>query len=62
MGDVLQFYGSTGLCIKDARVGTIIRVYVAYMQKNPKLLDDLKIFGVIEAMKDSYSCSAKPVP
>jgi len=62
MGDVIQFYGSTGLCFKDARVGTIIRVYVAYMEKNPKLLDDWKIGGVIAAMKDSYSCPVKPSP
>jgi len=49
----------TSLCIKNARIGTLIRVYVAYMDKNPKLLDSPKIIGVIFALKESYTCPAK---
>ena len=49
----------TSLCIKSARIGTLIRVYVAYMEKNPKLLDSPKIIGVVLALKESYTCPNK---
>jgi Rap1a immunity proteins len=57
--DVSDLLHST-LCIKDARLATLIRVYLAYMEKNPKLLDKPKIFGVAYAMIESYTCSDKP--
>jgi hypothetical protein len=56
--DIIEVYGSTGVCIKDASLGTVIRVYMAYMEKHPKLLDDLEVAGVLEALHDSYSCPA----
>jgi Rap1a immunity proteins len=60
--DTIKVYGSAGVCLDDTRIGTVIRVYVAYMDKHPKLLDDLEIAGVIEAMHETYPCPAKLVP
>jgi hypothetical protein len=50
---------SSSLCIGQARIGTLIRVYLAYMDKNPKLLDDPKLISVTYALKESYSCPTK---
>lgn len=49
----------SSLCIKNARIGTLIRVYIAYMEKNPRYLDSPKIIGVIFALKESYACPSK---
>jgi hypothetical protein len=46
-------------CAQDASNYTIARVYVAYMRRNPKLLDDPKGKGFLAAMVDAYPCSAK---
>jgi hypothetical protein len=52
-------YGGGSLCFKEASAGTLVRVYVAYMQRNPKLLDDDKYVGLGLALRDSYQCKAK---
>ena len=57
--DMLTMSPSPGICVADARIGTLIRVYVAYMEKNPQHLDDHEILGVALAMKEPYSCTAK---
>jgi hypothetical protein len=46
-------------CAQHASNNTIARVYVAYMQRNPKLLDDAKGKGFHAAMVESYPCPAK---
>jgi len=50
---------SSSICLDRAHTGTAIRVYVAYMEKTPKFLDETMIIGVIYALKDAYPC---PVP
>jgi hypothetical protein len=37
-------------------MGTTIRVYVAYMEKNPKLIDEWMITGVLRSLMDNYPC------
>ena len=44
----------------EASYGTIIRLYVLYMEKNPKKLDDLPIVGMLYALADAYPCPVKP--
>jgi hypothetical protein len=46
----------SSICLGDASLGTEIRVYAAYMGKNPKLMDELMIVGVMRALKDAYPC------
>lgn len=44
------------LCVGGASLGTLARVYIAYMQKKPKLLDQHKSVGLLMALKDAYPC------
>jgi hypothetical protein len=59
-GDVVSLIDSSGICLAHARTGALIKVYVAYMNKNPKQLDDPEILGVVAAMHESYPRAAKP--
>jgi hypothetical protein len=47
------------VCAVGAVPNTIARVYVAYMEKNPKLLDTTSNIGLYFALKESYPC---PIP
>ena len=56
--DGLEIGGAIGgICFDGAAFGTIARVYVAYMEKNPKMLDAEKSAGMADAVLDAYSCS-----
>jgi hypothetical protein len=55
-GDI---YGGGSLCFKEATAGTLVRVYVAYMERHPKLLDEDKYVGLADALIDSYRCKAQ---
>jgi hypothetical protein len=55
-GDYNAMAGSS-ICLDQVHTDTVIRVYVAYMEKNPKFLDDMMIIGVIYALKDAYQCT-----
>ena len=47
------------VCFDSPTVGTLIRVYVVYMQQNPKLLDEEKYIGVLNALEASYPCRTR---
>ena len=49
-------FGKHHFCVKEASVATMTRIYVAYMQKNPKLLDHHKSEGLVLALADAYPC------
>ena len=49
--------GAKPICIGDATIGTLVRVYVLYMQSHPKLMDSYKSIGVYAALQDGYPCS-----
>jgi Rap1a immunity proteins len=53
-----DFYNveATTMCLDGASMGTTIRVYVAYMEKNPKLMDAWMITGVGQALRENYPC------
>jgi hypothetical protein len=53
------FGGSTGPCFESATVGTLIRVYIAYMERHPALLDKPKYDGLSDALTEAYPCKAK---
>jgi hypothetical protein len=48
-----------GFCAQNATVGTIARVYIAYMDKNPKMFDEREGTGFISALQETYPCPAK---
>jgi hypothetical protein len=47
------------ICPGAATMGTIIRVYIAYMEKNPKLLEAYRGVGLHMAILDAYACPIK---
>jgi hypothetical protein len=51
--------GGTLFCTDSASVATMARIYVAYMQKYPKLLDQVKSLGLLDALMDAYPCHKK---
>lgn len=46
------------ICIGDATMGTMVRVYVQYMQAHPKLMDAPKGIGLNAALQSNYPCPA----
>jgi len=51
--------GNSLICTGNASVSTMTRIYVAYMQKYPKLLDQPKSLGLLDALMDAYPCQKK---
>jgi len=45
-------------CLHGATAETVARVYVAYMEKNPKLFDLYKAEGLFRALGEAYPCGA----
>jgi hypothetical protein len=52
----------TAICLAGSTIGTTVRVYVAFMEKNPKFMDDMMIIGVVHALKETYPCPAPKQP
>ena len=46
-------------CVGGATLGTLARVYVAYMEKHPKLMDIYKSEVLFLALLESYPCPIK---
>ncbi len=55
-------FGDKTICAEGATVGTLSRVYVAYVEKNPKLMDEPKAAGLYEAFAIEYPCAIKSPP
>lgn len=61
------FYGLTAfmdkdtshVCLNQANYLTVIRVYVLFMDKHPKLNDEESKSGAYLALLDAYPCPAK---
>jgi hypothetical protein len=53
------FMGPKAVCLNGTSNGTLVRVYVLYMQKNPKLLDDYRSVGLSRSVVDAYPCLGK---
>jgi len=45
-------------CVGDATMGTLARVYVAYMDAHPKRMEDGRARTVYDAFQDAYPCKA----
>ena len=51
---------SPPFCAPDATTTeTMIRVYVNYIHENPKLLDEHRAQGLMQALKSNYPCPTK---
>jgi Rap1a immunity proteins len=47
------------LCFGNGTLGTMVRVYIAYMEAHPKIMDEPRAIGVQYALFDAYHC---PIP
>lgn len=47
------------VCSGQSSLGTLVRVYVSYMQANPKMMDSNKVVGLMNALRIAYPCPAK---
>lgn len=54
-----NMYGGSTICADTATLGTLMRVYVAYMDANPKVMDEPKSVGVYLALAIAYPCPVK---
>jgi hypothetical protein len=54
--------GDNSICADSASMGTLMRVYVAYMEKNPKMMDEPKNVGAHRAFAVEYPCPVKTTP
>ncbi len=52
----------TTICTNSAPVGTVIRAYVTFMDKNDKLLEEDRRVGLRLAMEEAYPCPVKDQP
>ena len=43
-------------CATGSSTGTMVRVYVKYMETHPKLLDEHRVVGLLLALKENYPC------
>ena len=48
----------SNICMNQVSQGAIARIYVAYMEKHPNLLDQEKLIGMRESLADAYPCPA----
>jgi len=55
--DAIQIDGS--VCVNGASRGTVVRVYVAYMDNHPKLFDVERDLGLFAALLEAYPCPVK---
>ncbi len=46
-------------CVADAQLPTLARVYVAYVDQHPKLLDGATWPALLLALEESYPCPVK---
>jgi hypothetical protein len=49
-------FDKNGPCAENASYGEIARVYVAYMEKHPELMDRDRRIGVMFALGAAYPC------
>ncbi len=54
--------GKNGICPKGANMGAVVRAYVAYMEKNARLMDQDRRVGLKLALQEAYPCPASTEP
>ena len=51
-----------GVCTKGASMGLVVKAYVAYMEENPKLMDEDRRIGLGMALRGAYPCPVEQEP
>jgi hypothetical protein len=48
-----------GLCVKNVRIGTLTKEYLAYMERHPEMLGQQKALSLAASIRENHPCSAK---
>jgi hypothetical protein len=48
-----------GLCVKNVRVGTLAKEYIAYMERHPELLNQDRALSLAASVRENHPCSVK---
>lgn len=48
------------VCPHDDSMGQMVHVYVSYMERNPRMLDEDKRVGLRRALEEAFPCSTAP--
>ena len=51
-----------GVCTNGSNMGTVVKVYVTFMNENPKLMDEDRRVGLGMALQIAYPCPAAQEP
>ena len=51
-----------GICTNGASMGVVVKTYVAFMDKHPKLMDEDRRIGLGMALQSAYPCPAAGEP
>ena len=51
-----------GVCTNGSSMGEVVKAYVAFMEKNPRLMDEDRRIGLGMALESTYPCPASPLP
>ncbi len=58
--ETYALFSGAGYCLpRSSTYGTLIRVYVRYMELHPKSLDEQRLGGLLDALLDAYPCPVK---
>ncbi len=52
----IELFGPRAICTERASWGTMARIFVAYMDAHPKLMDQHKALDLREALIETYPC------
>ena len=61
-GFVANLNRSTAICPEEVPIGALVRVYVAFMAKNPDMLEKDKRMGLNLALRESFPCPVETKP
>ena len=61
-GFVANLNRSAAICPQEVPIGALVRVYVAFMAKNPDMLEKDKRMGLNLALREAYPCPAEDKP
>ncbi len=61
-GFVANLDRSAAICPQEVPIGVLVRVYVAFMAKNPDLLEKDRRMGLNLALRDAYPCPTETKP
>ena len=48
-----------GLCVKNVRIGTLTKEYLAYMNQHPELLGQHRAISLAASIRENHPCTAK---